>query len=49
MYKIYSICTINVYVVKGLTGDTHKIFVPKTVDESNWARVLISCKPTIKG
>ena len=28
-----------------LTGDTRKIFVRKTVDESNSARVLIGCKP----
>ena len=29
----------------GLTGDTRKIFVSNTVDESNSARVLIGCKP----
>ena len=28
-----------------LTGDTRKIFVSKTVDESHSARVLIGCKP----
>ena len=28
-----------------LTGDTRKIFVFKTVDESNSARVLVGCKP----
>ena len=30
-----------------LTGDTRKIFVSKTVDESHSARVLIGCKPII--
>ena len=29
----------------GLTGDTRKIFVSKTVDESNSACVLVGCKP----
>ena len=28
-----------------LTGDTRRIFVSKTVDESHSARVLIGCKP----
>jgi len=28
-----------------LTGDTRKIFVSKTVDESHSARFLIGCKP----
>ena len=31
--------------VNSLTGDTLKIFVSKTVDESNSARVLVGCKP----
>ena len=31
--------------VHNLTGDTRKIFVSKTVDESHSARVLIGCKP----
>ena len=30
-----------------LTGDTRKIFVSKTVDESNSARVLLGCKPIV--
>ena len=30
-----------------LTGDTRKIFVLKTVDESHSARVLTGCKPII--
>ena len=33
--------------VNTLTGDTRKIFVSKTVDESHSARVLIGCKPII--
>ena len=33
--------------VSWLTGDTRKIFVSKTVDESHSARVLIGCKPII--
>ena len=33
---------------KVLTGDTRKIFVSKTVDESHSARVLIGCKPINK-
>ena len=42
---------IRVYVkpfcsaAEPLTGDTRKIFVSKTVDESHSARVLIGCKP----
>ena len=34
-------------VLYSLTGDTRKIFVSKTVDESNSARVLVGCKPVI--
>ena len=55
MIQIYcnSICPDNQFIqlaVKGLTGDTRKIFVLKTVDESNWAHVLVGCKSyTIKG
>ena len=38
-YYVHNIIEIR------LTGDTRKIFVSKTVDESNSARVLVGCKP----
>ena len=42
---MYVQCSHNHVSTRTLTGDTRKIFVSKTVDESHSARVLIGCKP----